>query len=616
MSTIAGILNTSDEKINGTLIEEMLSRVSYRGIDAVQLDKDTNGNLFMGQSLLFTTPDAIYQDIEIKVQNERYLIAFDGRLDNREELSQKLEILLSNKITDSEIIIYSYLKWGKEFLSYLEGDFAFSLWDTTKKLLFLARDRIGIRNLYYSTNNNMLIWGSEIKQILQHPLINREINESYLCRFLVDEPITTQDTAYKRVNRLIPGQYLLVENNQITLKKYYKFQPKMVSYKFHQDYFDEFKELFLRSVKNNLRCIDSLAFSLSGGLDSSSIVSVSSYLNNESNDKTKVKLKSYSYVFDEDDKADEREYIKSVLDQSPNFSYDFVKGDNLWDFKGNLQQIIGELDEPYPLFNQAFSRYIPSKINQDNIKVHLTGAYGDHVLYGDLNYLALLFKKFKFKKLSHEYKEWLQNGFNIHDLFFNRTLRPLFKSNSLEKAEWIKEKEIGLNSSLINSKQIYWDAKGTENHFNKIIYQSGIEWLSPYLSSIYAVEMRYPFLNHKLMEFLAGVPVNLKFKPGQNKYILRQSLKGILPEKIRTRKTKGAHMNLLFKGFKKEWGQIEGYFEFPACIELGLIRKDKLDKIKELFYLYYMGMYKGPVFLSNLLRLLSLEIWLQAKMKV
>src|SRR5699024_2757962 len=152
-------------------IEDMLKVSDHFVEDSIQINYNSNRSFFVGNKLFYTTNGQVNHRSKYKFFNNEYYIAYDGKLDNREELLVKLNIIDGEQLSDSYLILRSYLEWDESFLQVLEGDYAFSIWDEYNHKLILARDRLGVKNLFYSTKDGLLIWGSELKQILRHPAL-------------------------------------------------------------------------------------------------------------------------------------------------------------------------------------------------------------------------------------------------------------------------------------------------------------------------------------------------------------------------------------------------------------------------------------------------------------
>lgn len=215
MSTICGALCLDKSlEVDEEIIKKMLD-TSKQVYDKTLIAHNSSKELLIGNALIHTTPFSSEQNIHYTIFSREFFIAYDGRLNDREELANKLEIS-SEKTSDAFLILSSYIKWGETFLKEIDGDFAFSIWDEHNKKLILARDRLGLKSLFYSIKKNILLWGSDIKQIVQFFSIGiRNLNQEFLLKYLIDEPYITSETAYIDVTRVEPGQCLIVNNGNI-----------------------------------------------------------------------------------------------------------------------------------------------------------------------------------------------------------------------------------------------------------------------------------------------------------------------------------------------------------------------------------------------------------------
>lgn len=592
-----GVINLSQEINPHNVMENQETKVEQEG-----------QHFFLRSKKDF---DLYPTEIRIQIGGCEYFILLNGRIDDRDHLIQKLSLDANKNVSDTYLIGMLYQKFDLEFLKFLDGDFAFSIWDKQINRLILAKDPIGIKNLFYSVDSGSVIWSSAIRNIL-HIVPKRKVNSAYIKSFLLEHPIANQSTAYENIYRLESGEFLVCENGHIKKDYYYQFKIPSINYRKEEDYFQHFNQLFERSVRNRLRTPDNrVSIPLSGGVDSSSIIAMAENINK--NDNWKYNIATYSIVFDEKE-ADERKYIKSMLDKY-NLKSTIVYGDEDWNFKIDFNSL-RELDEPYPLFNRALASKTLSAAKSDNISVVLTGHGGDHILHADLNYLGELLKKGKIINYIKELKQW-RNKYPLHQILKQNTLDAIFRKNRLEYPSWLKKErfaDIDLSTILTKRfEELKWDSKTITAYFNTIIRQTGHEWFDQYLSNPIGVERRYPFLDVKLMEFLAAVPPNLKIRPSNNKYIIRESLKASLPTEIYGRTTKGNHSFLITKGFKEEWNRITEYYDFKILTELGFVNG---EEIKEYCERWYMGYRYDLYNASGIMRALALEIWLSDKQDI
>jgi asparagine synthase (glutamine-hydrolysing) len=551
--------------------------------------------------------DLASSDIRFDMGVSEYFILFNGRLDDRGNLLQLLSIE-NEEISDVYLIALLFKKYDLKMLNLLEGDFAFSIWDKEKQRLLLARDPIGIKNLFYTIQNGTIIWSSTIRELLNF-IPKKKINKKFIKGFLMDHPIATQDTAYEEVHRIENGQYLVYENGKIKKDNYFHFQISNISYKKEEDYFQHFHMLFEKSVRNRMRTNNNkISIPLSGGLDSSSIASVATNINKVNNHQHSIS--TYSIQFDEKE-ADERNFVQAVVEKY-DLNSTLLQGDEEWNFKGDFD-IYKDFDEPYPLFNRSLAAKTLKASKQDDISVVLTGHGGDHVLYADLNYLSSFFKRGKVISYCRELSRW-KSVYPVRDLVIKNTIQPLFKKSNLRIPSWLnieQFKDINLSMVLTNRfEELNWDNETITDYFNAIIRQTGHEWFDQYLSIPIGIERRYPFLDRRLMEYMAAIPPNIKITPLNDKTILREGLKDILPTDIYKRTSKGSHGFLISRGFKEEWKKIASYYDFNILTELNLINS---SEIKEFCEKWYMGYRYDSFNVSGIMRALALEIWLSGK---
>ena len=606
MSIISGVLRINNVAINEQNFFKMVEISKKYNPDNIITTHNSNKEIFLASSLIHTTRNSSKQKVSYDIFNRQFLIAFDGNLHDRDELALKLEIDNDN-VSDSYLLLRAYLKWDQSFLKMINGNFAFSIWDDYNKTLILSRDRLGLRSLYYSINSNYISWASDIKQLTLTN--NCELNDDFIFKYLISDPYSTSETIYKSIVRVEPGQYVIIKDGKLSSHQYYECKPSKINFKSENEYIEMFFELYKNSVKNTFDIDQPIGVALSGGLDSSSFVSLGYQINPSAD------IRTYSYTFEEYDRGNEDSYINSLLDMYPVKSK-FIKADDLWYLKGNFSDIVGNLDEPYPHFNDAFMGEIANRSKQDGIKILVSGIYGDHVLAGNMKQFALLIKRLKFYTLIREYQSWVRTGMKFKRLFIDHSIMPLLNNKKIIIPPWLNEniKKNGNYEEVINDTSMqnnYWDEAGLSRYIKKLMYGVGTEWINDFFKSK-GVEIRLPFLDHKLIEFMIGVPDNLKMKPGVTKYLLRESFEGILPEKIRNRKGKSDHEYLVQKGFKKEWEQITEYSDFKMLKELGYINPDY--NYQQHFDNYYLGLTveKNNDFF-DLMRALALEVWLRNK---
>ncbi|TCP30011.1 asparagine synthase (glutamine-hydrolysing) [Scopulibacillus darangshiensis] len=539
------------------------------------------------------------------VNGKLLLLMFEGFIANRGELIKSFN-LNNQSVTDEELIVIAYLRHNESFIKYIFGNFSITLYDHHSNIIILARDRVGMRSLFYRYKDGVLTWASNINQILK---VNNDskINNNFLKEFLVSLPEANHETAYNDIYRVEAGQIVILKNSTLSKRFYYTFDFKIIEYSKESEYIEHFLELLSRSVNASISSDEKIGFSLSGGLDSSSIYTIAEDLLN----KGKVAKKNFvpAFLHLNDRYGNEKNYIEMIQEKYGR-KIIVIQADDNWFFKDSIE-FTKNLDEPYPLFNVSFASAIPQYLKEKNINVVLSGAKGDELFFGNLNYLSRLFLKGRFINYSKDLKEWnRKENVPFFKLIYKHSLKPIV-SNSYKKSRqpnWIK---LDSNRKLLDIENMKFNYEDIINYYTFIIKRAGHEWSNQYLYFKNNIDYRAPFSDIKLMEYMAGLPINLKIRSGYRKYLLQQSMKNILPEELRKRVDKGAHTNLFVKGFKNEWINIQPYIKFEVLGDLGWIEprllKIQLDK-------YYLGSFDNFIEFPSIMRALALEIWLKGKL--
>lgn len=239
-----------------------------------------NEQIALGHLMLYNTPESLYEKLPFFCSESQLAITADARIDNRDELIQKLDIRAKKEeLTDSVIILRSYEKYGNDCVKHLIGDFAFAIWDAQEQKLFCARDHMGVKPFFYYLDDNFFAFASEKKGLLAIQTLNKQEDENYLLKIAIPVWPEPEETLYKNIKRLTAAYSLLVVNRKITLNKYWDLdEKKQIQHATSQDYAEHFLELFKESIKCRLRSVYTIGTELSGGLDSSGITCIASDL--------------------------------------------------------------------------------------------------------------------------------------------------------------------------------------------------------------------------------------------------------------------------------------------------------------------------------------------------
>ncbi len=471
-------------------------------------------------------------------------ITYNGEIYNFKELRKILK-KMGHKFysdTDTEVIIHSYEEWGIKFLDKIRGMFAFALYDSNNDILFLVRDRLGIKPLYYYWDQEKLIFASEIKAILEHN-IKREVNNLALDIFLNLRYIYAPFTIFKRIMKLPPGHYLLYnfKDKCFYINKYWDVKFNITRESEHY-YISKIRQILKDSVEIRLISDVPLGVYLSGGLDSSIIVGLMSKF-------VDTPIRTFSVGFGYE-KYDEIDYARRVSEYFETEHKEFIVEPDLY----LLPEVVYHFDEPIA-DPAAIPTYILSKEAKKYVTVILTGEGGDE-LFAGYRYYKTVLKKDTIKYLSRILPENILKYFmkfkNFGKLFkflldYKDEIGIFIRYNSIFDNYTIKNASLNVDHKIILQNLFNNNLKKMNSDLlDKLLYLSlkislpdNLLMKVDKMTMAHAVEARVPFLDHKLVELSAQIPSKLKIKNNIEKYILRKSFKYLLPIDIAKRKKHG-----------------------------------------------------------------------------
>ena len=503
---------------NPDLIKKMNELLSYRGPDDTGVFIDDLISLGHNRLSIIDLSKAGHQPMPDK--DEDLWIVYNGEVYNFMEIREDLETkgYTFNSNTDTEVILYAYKEYGAECLNLFNGMFAFAIWDTKNKELFLARDRIGIKPLYYCYKDKNLIFSSEIKALLLHE-IERELDLQCLNSYLTYRFIPSSKTMLKGIRKLMPGHYAIFKNGQLTIKKYWDLSWKIDTRS--ENYFiSQLDKLLNESVEYRLMSDVPLGAYLSGGIDSSLVVAINSRLRDDP-------VKTFTVGFGH--KSDEFNYAQKVAE-----FYSTDHHDITLDYKTinqTLPTIIWQMDEPHSEMT-IVPLYFLSEFAKKSVTVVNTGEGADELLSGyPYYYLGAKI----FKPIPDFIKRFIYLWY--YSPFKNKDRKELLnysfeQDNKLEHylkcRIYPKEPKDFLNKTLlfeIKHELTNWELNRTDK-----------------MTMAHSLEARVPFLDHRIVELTASMPIALKQPTLMGKYILKKLALKYLPHEIVFRKKQGFYV--------------------------------------------------------------------------
>lgn len=552
MSGISGILHFSNEPLGDEIIRNITSQLCHRGPDGEGYF--ISGGMALGHRRLSIVGGA---EDEQPVYNEdkRIVIVLDGAIYNFRDLKKEL-VSQGHKFranSDAEAIVHLYEECDVGCLDKLNGAFALAIWDKQKQRLFLARDRLGIKPLYYCLDDDALIFASEIKAILADETVGRKISMRGLVNYFTFGHSIAPDTIYQNIKKLLPGHYLVCESGKVRIKQYWDVplveekEDKGEAY-----YRERVLELFLQAVKRRLISDLSLGALLSGGLDSSAIVGLMSRFSNQAVKTFSVGFATESSTYSELDDA------KIIAEHFETDHYSLVMNEK--DLVAIVQKLVYHFDEPFGDI-AALPTYLIAEFARKHVQVVLTGEGGDELFGG--------YRRYSAERFSQYYRilpAFLRDGMikkMVNSLPRLRRLKTAFNTMGITDpakryGNWLVAFSDEMKAHLFHSQipriieeldafqsyKRYYPTSDRLPVLDRIMYvDQKISVPDTYLEktdkSCMAVglEPRVPFLDHELVEFAATIPSEYKIRGFTNKYILKQAVRNLLPVRpLRKRK--------------------------------------------------------------------------------
>lgn len=516
MCGIAGIMclkrGMCDKEQLLSVLNNMLKSIAHRGPDGEGYKVLDEGQVYLGHRRLSIVDLSSLASQPMQTYSKRYTLSYNGEIYNFKELKRILQDKghIFQTHSDTEVLLQAYEEWGIECLNRLNGIFAFAIWDNYKKELVLARDRYGTKPLYYAQVGNQVVFASEYKAIICHPLFERKVNLNTLKEYFTFQNIFSYNTLLDNIKILEPGSYIRITSDAGEIPqpiKYwdFKFEEQELGIS-EKEYEEEVNRLFEQAVKRQLFSDVSLGTYLSGGIDSGSITAVASkYIQDLKTFTCGFDLRSASGMelsFDEREKA---EYM-SYLFKTEHYEMVLKAGD----MERCMQKLVWHLEDPR--VGQSYPNFYAAKLASNFVKVVLAGTGSDELFAGYPWRYYRTSENNTFDKYVNEYfdywqrllKEEEQQSFMtpIYEEVKNYSMYDVFRN--IWKDINLKEMSV---EQCINS-SLYLEAK---------TFLHGLLIVEDKLSMAHGLETRVPFLDNDLVDFAMKMPVRYKLSKVREK---------------------------------------------------------------------------------------------------
>ena len=538
LSGIAGIFHRNGAPIDRAFLQSLADFLSYRGPDSRAVWMD--GSIGLVHALLRTTRESLDENQPASLEG-RYWIVSDARLDSREELLAELQ-RSRRKVRpnppDSELLVHAYAAWGTPCVDRLRGDFSFAIWDAGHKQLFCARDHFGIKPFYFAQLGELFLFSNTLNCLRLHPAVSSELNETAIGDFLLfGLNCDNATTSFRDIQRLPPAHWLTISSGGLLMKRYWTPPTDgRIRYARPEEYVENFQSLFEAAVADRLRT-DRIGILLSGGLDSSAVAAVAKEVSAKSLQATKIR--GYTHVFESLIPDREGEYACEV-GEFLRVPVKFMAGDDTQLFAGWDDP---EFSLPEPVENPLFADFLDSCRNiSAGCRVLLSGEGNDNLMDFQMwPYAGDLLRKKEWRRFLTEMANyfWVRPfpwrgirrrmrrlvGKDPDMPIYPRWLSGAFQEKANLEERWEQHSEHPMEP---RTHPIVPNAHASLSlpHWTQMFEQENAG-LTPY-----PLEMRYPFLDLRVVNYLLAIP---PFPWFFEKMLLREAMAGRIPERIRVR---------------------------------------------------------------------------------
>jgi asparagine synthase (glutamine-hydrolysing) len=599
MCGIVGIVGSADRPVDDALLRSMNDSIWHRGPDDEgYMVRDRVGLGMRRLSII----DVAGGRQPIHNEDKSIWAVFNGEIYNYDELRHDLQHRGHHFYTksDTETLVHLYEEFGDAGVSQLRGMFAYALWDERRSRLLVARDRFGIKPLYYGRHDGRLFLASELRAFQRVPGFPRELNEASIERYLAYLYVPGPETIWRGVTELPPAHYLVFERDTLTVHRYwdivYREDRRVPAAEWKQRFLAQFRS----SVESHLMSEVPLGAFLSGGIDSSAVVAVMAQASG-----TRVKTFSIGYE-GEGAFQDERAHARVVAERFGTEHREFVVSPAIADL---LPDLVATMEQPFA-DSSVIPNYYICKLTRQHVTVALSGLGGDEIGGGYQRYLGMLWAERYGRMPAVLRPRWLETAVGrLPDVRSGRRwldqMKRFFASAHLAPADRyaamvttfspaerarLLVPEFAERSGAGEAERLVGQVFGS-GHADTVLHAAMLTDLGTYLpgdlltladrvSMRHSLEVRVPFLDHPLVELMATVPGDLKVHGRAKKVLMREALEGLLPPSILRRRKVGFSVPLALWLRTDLRDTMEEVLSEPEVRQLGYLRCTEVERIK------------------------------------
>lgn len=639
MSGICGWIHWNGAPVSPAGVAAMLDPVAYRGPDG---RRTWHGEgIALGHLALHVTPEDERDRQPLRRWPDEIVLVADARIDNRDELVARLgegRLAGSRDPTDAELILASYRHWGDNCAAHLIGDFAFAVWDGRRRRLFAARDPMGMRALYFRSEDGRFLFATELKQILAVSDVPAHPFEPAIAAYLAGSPGREEWSFYDGISQLPAGHALIADRAGVRTDRYWEIDPKAtIEYADEAEYAEAFREVFAEAVRCRLRTRAPAGISLSGGLDSGSIAATAGWLR-ERGEIGVPELRAYCHAYRVLQQFDER-HISDRIAQRYGIPVTAVPADEAWPLRDRPGHGT-DVDEPLTgVFQPLLERQL-TLARREGMRSMLSGDRGDLVV-GDSVFDALsLLESGRWGRLFEElrlHSEWMGYpiGRAVRRLLVAPTLSTLWP---IDRAAALRGRVRRLYHGILDGAAANGDDGYPPWLRREFVHRTGLDEIDREPGSLprldgparrarhqlifcptrmrlmvwaertqarFGLSFADPWSDRRLASFVLAIPQRMVQRSGRPKHLAREAMRGVMPEGARRRPSKTSPAPLYLESLRHHGrAVVEALIGDSVAANLGYLAEDRLER-------HYESIRRGDAAHPAFWNALTLEMWLR-----
>lgn len=612
MSAQGGISNFDGRPVDPDLLARITDGIYRNGPDAIA--NYTSGSVGMIYRAFHTTAEARRENQPYLTQRG-FVMTWDGRLDNREELIELIGKRISTETTDVAIVAEAFDRWETGCFRGFVGDWAISIWKPMEREIVLASDYMCIRHIFYRLKADCMWWSTELDPLVLLSGDRFHIDDEYIAGYFANDP-DAHLTPYREIHQVPPGQFVTIRQGKANIQRYWQFTPKSrVRYRSDAEYEEHFRHVFRNSVRRRLRSDSPILAELSGGLDSSSIVCMADDITSKEGGQF-PRVDTLSYYDKTEPSGDDWLYFRKVEENRGRVGSHIDAG--ILSQSASLQYARFSALPGYLGFSRDLDTQRAAVVERGGYRVVLSGIGGDEFM-GAIPIpnaqLADLIVQLKLVSLAKQLmawslikrRPWIQLLWQaLADLLPSCVGKYVIPQAKVEP--WIERDFAKRTNIAVRQLDV-------DEHFRFLLptrrsYVGGVLMMSNKLAksmpaTLAFEETRYPYLDRNLIEFMLSIPADQLQRPGERRSLMRRSLAGIVPQDILSRRTKqfGARTPVL--AMQTNWHECQILLDSGLSSELGYINPRRfLDAL-------HAAMNGREIHVGRMFKTVSLELWLR-----